>query len=416
MPKNAANAAGIYEVLREGDQTVDQSILFPSDQPAATFTSALTLTTLDGVPTSAVPLVGTLAYDAVGAAVYCHQGAGVWAKLLDSVGDIPTLAEVLGAGNASGPRNIAMDAGQAISWGGGVSLPSSDATGNMSCGNNVGATLTTGTGNVLWGNNTDVTIGTSNNAVILGTNATGRTNCTVAGVGADGVQDSSTALGANTNCYGSTLGTALGANAASGGQGAVAAAYLAAATGSSSAAYGRQSLASGSSSLALGHLSSATAANSVALGPSCSNSVANTVLMAPSSSVRIDSTLRVRDTIIRNVPVSLNISDSDFTLTAAQMLSNFVEVSGLTANRAVTLPTYASLSAAVPNLAEHDSWDFYLVNADSTFNLTLTTNTGVTIQPSGATTRIVGPDRIMHIWVHFSASAYQVRIVSIESS
>lgn len=535
--KTLNNVCGLEYVLDNDNETGNNNIKFPDDvDPANTAMPVLKITNLTGAPTAVLPLAGELVYDSAGGAVYVHQGAGTWARLFDSAGDVPTLSEVLSTGNTTGNNSILFN--QAVApatnsgllrltgyngaptlntgsqgelafnevasevyvhegagvWtslsggGGGGDLASTLALGNTSGGNDISMTAgdninfadelqitsTTSNSNVRVGYQPGVAVSTGQHNVLIGPNvatilSTGSRNVCIgrsSTVSSSSVTDaismgqysnassqaisigkSSQATGTNAiaigvintcsgtraislGMYSSSTGissVAIGDNADATADTAIAigdevqsSAISAIAIGRSSNAYGSNSVSigpvsfsGGASSIAIGSNASVNGINSVAIGASCSNAVNNSVKFAPSSNVFIDSTLKVSDTIIQNKSPSIDISDSNFTLSATQVLSNLMSVSGLTADRNVSFPTYATLSASVPDLKTYDSFIFYISNEDTTYNINLTSNTNCTF--IGGSPRTIGPGRIATCLIYFLSTSYQVRFTSIES-
>lgn len=400
-------------VLNVGNETGYNNILFPDGvSAAATNMPTLKLVNLDGSPTAVLPLAGQIAYDSVSGSLWLHRGSGVWVEISGSAAS--TLENVLTAGNTTGANDISVNSGQSVSFAGDVNIPSTLATSNVKLGYNAGAAITTGTRNVLVGPDASSTLTTGANNTTLGynarTNAVTTTNGTALGynslTGNSGTASgrSSSATGDNSCSYG-YLSSASGLRSSSFG-------YNSSAVNPDSSAFGANASCSGQNGLALGKSVSVTGANAVGIGYAITNSVADTVLMAPASSVRIDSTLRVQDSIIRSLPISLDIDDADFTLTTAQVLENFVSISALTANRDCFFPTFTDLNSAIPNKANNDSFIFYIENSDPTFNVVLKPNTGCSFQPTGASTKTIGPGFIVTCLIQIFSAEYHIRFIA----
>ena len=417
--KTLNNACGLEYVLDNDNETGNNNIEFPDDiDPADTAMPVLKLTNINGAPTAVLPLAGEIAYDSVSGAVYVHQGAGSWARLYDSISDSPTLSEVLTEGNTSGANNISMNSGQSVSFAGDINIPSTSATSNLKFGYLAGNSITSGQRNTLCGPEASSSLTTGNFNVTVGylsrtsaVDTTGGTSVgtsTVTANNATGVGRSSIASGENS-CSLGYLSSATGLRSTSIG-------YNCSTTVADGTVLGANTFCSGINGLALGKSARCEAGNAVALGPNVTNTVANSVKMAPSSHVFIDSTLKVSDAIIRNLPISLDLSDANITLTTAQLLGNYVSISSLSANRDCFFPTFANLNSAIPDKQNNDSFIFYIENSDATHNVVLKPNTGCSFQPSGATSKTIGPTFIATCLIQIFSAEYHIRILSVNSS
>ena len=410
--RDANKQQNLTEVLAVGMNTGDYDIRFPTAQdPADSSVPYLKITGLTGPPTSSISGEGQLAYDEAGNELYVYNGS-TW----DSVsGGNEDLATTLALGNTTGGTDISVNAGDAVEFAGDINIPSTSTTSNLKFGYLAGNSITSGQRNTLCGPEASSSLTTGNFNVTVGylsrtsaVDTTGGTSVgtsTVTANNATGVGRSSIASGENS-CSLGYLSSATGLRSTSIG-------YNCSTTVADGTVLGANTFCSGINGLALGKSARCEAGNAVALGPNVTNTVANSVKMAPSSNVFIDSTLKVSDAIMQNKPPSIDISDSNFTLSAEQVLSNLMSVSGLTADRNVSFPTYATLSASVPDLQTYDSFIFYISNEDTTYNINLTSNTNCTFV--GGSPRTLGPGRIATCLIYFLSTSYQVRFTSIES-
>jgi len=406
MPKTQTNSSGLSAILEGGEETGNQSIIFPSNQPASTFTSALKLTGLDGVPTSALPLVGELAFDEVGKDVYVHVGAGTWNRLYSTgTGDVPTLAEVLTAGATTGANDISVNSGQAVSFAGDIEIPStlnnskmrmgygsvSSAQNAMAFGTNANAS---GIRSMAFGYNSE---STNTNTISFGeASSCTEANSVTIGAAASVSGPGSVRIGTNGSCT-TTGGTSVGENAS-------------VTVNDYGTAVGYNADTTGLNAVAIGKDSKATADNAVAI--LCNNSVTNTVKMSPSQYVLVDSLLRVNAIPVVFVDSLTDSSGVGFTITANELLTSWYSISGLTGVIAITFPTFAQIDSALAGSAVDDTWSFRIENADSTYNITLTAGANGTFQPSGNTTYTLSPGDHCQVWFSMGASAYQMRVLA----
>jgi hypothetical protein len=74
------------------------------------------------------------------------------------------------------------------------------------------------------------------------------------------------------------------------------------------------------------------------------------------------------------------LSTQNITPTAAQVLGGVIEHATATANGTCTLPTAATLDAAIPGVSVGDTFDVVVANTGSTYSSTITTATGLTLK------------------------------------
>lgn len=434
MPKNAnnRNISVLEEVLSEGGFTGDYSITFPNGQDVSYDAGLLRLTGVNGVPTS-TPDEGSIVYDQANNDVYVYDGVS-WN--LVGGGATPDLEAVLTAGNTTGSNSISINSGFDLLFAGGdVQIPASLNVANVSIGYLAGDSLTIGEDNVLIGTTAGDAITSANYNVCIGNiagseiNTGSRNICigysTATGltIGTDNIcighlcktesnnDQYVVSIGYNTSADSQSI--AIGYTTTANGANAVAIGGLCSATQSRSTSIGYNADATGTNAVAIGYNSAASGSSSVMIGTG-TNAFANSVKMAPTSNVFVDSVLKVSDTIINNKVPSIDIGNSDFTLSSSQVINNLMSVSGLTANRTVTFPTGTNLSAVIPDIQQYDMFTFYISNEDSTFNINLASNTGCTF--IGGSPRTIGPNRIATCLIYFiTTTSYQVRFTSIES-
>jgi len=97
-----------------------------------------------------------------------------------------------------------------------------------------------------------------------------------------------------------------------------------------------------------------------------------------SSSVNLARPMRQGDGPLANIAVTAITTDSNLTLTAAQIAGGAVQFTGFSAGRNITVPTAEAILAANPGMDIGDSFSL-LVSITTAFAGTWVTNTGVTL-------------------------------------
>ena len=113
--------------------------------------------------------------------------------------------------------------------------------------------------------------------------------------------------------------------------------------------------------------------------------------------------------ILENTPTPNTSADAADTILIAELKTQIIEGPTLTANRTYTLDTAANIISGFTGCSIGDSFDFYVINTDGTYTITIAGGTGSTIV--GNTT--VATNTSVHYRIRFtnvtsSSEAYTV--------